>query len=740
MSKFLNKIAQTFRDNKNVVIIIAAAILVELITAVQYYYAHRMLHEQLDNRAEIELRLKAILIKGLLNVREKTMIEHVWDIHRNISNADSMFDVTKRIIMNSPEMMGSCLAFVPNYYPEKGKLFEPYAYKEGNTIKVKQLAEEGKHDYTHHPAFQRMTKEMTPFWSDPYQYKTDSTVMSLTTFSYPLIDKDSNLIAVCGLDFSLEMMSDTLDAHHTYPSSFNILLTNSGKIISRPPPHHPKVHDIDQVVKLINDKTTKRNFSRSGRSEYITFKSEKDGSKGYVFFANMRGKPNWVITVVCYDKEVYGQLFWMRLKTIFMMLLGFGILGFIIHQFARNERKLHNATIRQELLNGELRIAQNIQMDMLPKVFPPYPERNDIQIYGSLVPAKEVGGDIFDYFLRDEKLFFCIGDVSGKGIPSAIIMAETHSQFRMASVHENNPARIMQTLNIASCEGNESNIFITLFIGVLDLPTGRLRYCNAGHDIPYLISATDTNTLSPLPMQANIPIGLFDEFHYKMQETYIKQGTTLFLYTDGLPEAKNKAHKQFGTNRVEKVLKSIPQASPEEIIRLMDQQVHLFIEDAEQSDDLTMLSIKYTPKHDEFIEKEEITLTNDIKHVKTLNAFVKSITDKLNIDTSQARNIKLAVEEAVVNAMDYAYPKDIEGNITVQVMYNENKMKFVIIDSGVAFDPTEATLADTSLSIEDRPVGGLGLLLVRKMMDSINYERINNQNTLTLITSYTKKQ
>ena len=181
-------------------------------------------------------------------------------------------------------------------------------------------------------------------------------------------------------------------------------------------------------------------------------------------------------------------------------------------------------------------------------------------------------------------------------------------------------------------------------------------------------------------------------------------------------------------------------ASPEEIIRLMDQQVHLFIEDAEQSDDLTMLSIKYTPKHDEFIEKEEITLTNDIKHVKTLNAFVKSITDKLNIDTSQARNIKLAVEEAVVNAMDYAYPKDIEGNITVQVMYNENTMKFVIIDSGVAFDPTEATLADTSLSVEDRPVGGLGLLLVRKMMDSINYERINNQNTLTLITSYTKKQ
>ncbi|MBQ1701155.1 MAG: ATP-binding protein, partial [Prevotella sp.] len=172
----------------------------------------------------------------------------------------------------------------------------------------------------------------------------------------------------------------------------------------------------------------------------------------------------------------------------------------------------------------------------------------------------------------------------------------------------------------------------------------------------------------------------------------------------------------------------------------MNEQVHLFVEDAEQSDDLTMLAIKYTRKAYDYSLKESITLKNDIKQVKDLNSFVKSITDKLNMETSQAKNIKLAVEEAVVNVMDYAYPIGTEGDITLQALYNGRKLKFIISDNGIAFDPTKSSVADTSLSVEDRPVGGLGLLLVREMMDSINYERVNGKNTLTLITVYPRKE
>lgn len=735
----MGNIPKTLKNHKNVVIIIAAGLLIELFSAAQYYYAHNLLEEELDHRAENELRVKALMIRGILKTMEKTVSEHIWDIKRNIAYPDSMFDATARIIENTPEAIGSCLVFAPNFYPQKGRLFEPYAYKEGNNVKVKQISQEGVHDYTTHPAYQEVRRSMKPFWSDPYQYETDSTTLSLTTYSYPLTDKDNRFIAICGLDLSLEQIGDTLNARHIYPSSFNLLLTSGGKIISGPSKGHPKTHDVQQVIRMINDSTVERTFSRSGHSKCINFVSETDYAHGCIYYANMRRSARWQVAVVCYDDEVYEDLLWMRIKIFFLMLLGFGVLGFIIHRFARNERKLNKAQIIQERLGSELRIAQEIQMGMLPKEFLPYPDRNDLQISGSLVPAREVGGDIYDFFLRDEKLFFCIGDVSGKGVPSAIIMAEIHSQFRMATVHETNPAHIMQTLNIASCDGNEKNIFITFFIGVLDLPTGRFRYCNAGHDVPYLIANTASEPV-PLPVISNIPIGLFPEFEFKMQQTIIEKDTTIFLYTDGLTEAKNPAHKQFGIERIEKTLTGHSDDSPEQMIERMNQQVHAFMEQEEQSDDLTMLSIRYMPKRNEYDHEEEFMLTNDIKYVDDLNKFVDTITTHLNFDKSKAANIKLAVEEAVVNVIEYAYPRGTKGNISVQAMYNKRKLKFVITDSGVAFNPTKSELADTTLSAEDRPIGGLGILLVRELMDSINYERIDNKNTLTLITHYEAKE
>ena len=739
MGKIPGNIFKALKGHKNVLFIIAAALLVELFSAAQYYYAHDLLEKELDHRAEGELRVKAILIRGILNVMAKTVDEHVWDIKRNINRPDSMFDVATRIIQNTHKAEGSCLVFTPGFYASKDSLFEPYAYKSGNGIEVKDLCANGDHDYTQHPAYKKMEKELKPFWSDPYVNETDSTKMSLTTYSYPLKDSNDRLIAICGLDVSLEQIGDTLNARHIYPSSFNLLLTQSGELISGPSSHHPKAHDIEQVIRLINDSTVPRDSSQSGHSKRIIFKSEYDNSRACLYYANMKGSPHWQLAVVCYDNEVYGDLYLMRIKIFLLMLLGLGVLGYVIYRFANNERKLNKAKIQQELLSSELRIAQEIQMGMLPKEFPPYPDRNDLQLFGSLVPAREVGGDVYDFFLRDEKLYFCIGDVSGKGVPSAIIMAKIHAQFRMASVHETNPAHIMQTLNISSCESNEKNIFITFFIGVLDLPTGLLRYCNAGHDIPYLLTSTEGKDVVQLPVIGNIPIGLFADFTFKSQETVISQDTSIFLYTDGLTEAKNEAHEQFGISRIERVLAMNAQADPETIVNKMNRQVHQFMEQEEQSDDLTMLAIRYTPKRNEYTHEEGITLKNDIRCVDQLNDFVKSITDKLDIDTSKAHNIKLAVEEAVVNVMEYAYPTGTTGDIGIQAMYNERKLKFIITDSGVAFNPTKASLADTTLGVEERPVGGLGLLLVRELMDSINYERINHKNTLTLITHYKSK-
>jgi len=262
------------------------------------------------------------------------------------------------------------------------------------------------------------------------------------------------------------------------------------------------------------------------------------------------------------------------------------------HSLTQYVDELKSTTAQKASIESELKIAHRIQMSMLPKTFPPYPERNDIDIYGLLTPAKAVGGDLFDFFIRDEHLFFCIGDVTGKGVPASLFMAVTRSLFRNVSSRVSRPEIIVKTLNDAMSENNEMNMFVTLFVGVLDLSTGMLDYCNAGHDAPLLIG----DGVSTLPCYANLPVGAFPGSPFACQQTIIKPQTTIFLYTDGLNEAENVAHDQFGDDRIRQLAEQLSaehKHQPQLLIEQMEQAVHSFVGQAEQSDDLTILAIQY---------------------------------------------------------------------------------------------------------------------------------------------------
>lgn len=246
--------------------------------------------------------------------------------------------------------------------------------------------------------------------------------------------------------------------------------------------------------------------------------------------------------------------------------------------------ELKESTAAKAAMTSELNVAHSIQMSMLPKDFPAFPDRKDIDLYASLTPAKAVGGDLYDFFVHDGKLFFCIGDVSGKGVPAALVMAVTRTLFRNISEHTHKPSHIVETMNTNICQGNENCMFVTLFVGVLDLSTGLLRYCNAGHDAPYI-----RDTL--LPCDANMPVGVTAELKYTEQETAIAPGTIVFLYTDGLTEAENASHEQFGMKRITDVV-TAHNGTPQELIETMINAVHSYVGDTEQSDDLTMLAFK----------------------------------------------------------------------------------------------------------------------------------------------------
>ena len=266
------------------------------------------------------------------------------------------------------------------------------------------------------------------------------------------------------------------------------------------------------------------------------------------------------------------------------------------HSLSNYIAELKETTASKAAIENELRVAHDIQMSMLPKAYPSYPEREDIDIFGSLTPAKDVGGDLLDFYIREDLLFFCIGDVSGKGVPASLVMAVVRSLFRNISGHTSDPVEIVTSLNDALSEDNDTNMFVTFFVGVLNLSTGILRYCNAGHDAPMLIG----QGVGMLPCDPNLPIGVMYGWNFSVQEISIAEGTTIFLYTDGLNEAENVEHAQFGVEPIKELAKKLLAEGknvPHVVIDKMTEAVHAFVGEAEQSDDLTMLAIKYIHFH-----------------------------------------------------------------------------------------------------------------------------------------------
>ena len=614
----------TFRlKNKVVLNIILAAIVLELISGAQFYYFQNMLADELEMRAETELTMKAMVVKSSLNLSENSLMGHLWEMERNIAQPDSMFGIMEGVLRSHPNLVGCWIAFVPDYYPNKGRLFEPYSYWDHGTIRRQIIGPE--HDYSQSDAYKKVVSEDVSLWVDPYYDRFSG--LNLVSYAVPIHDKKKDVVAVFGLDISTKWLGDTLNYRHIYESSIDLLLTREGKLVAGPKPVQAKASDVKHIVDILKDNTVAKHDSKNGKCKVATFNDPDDKEKGYVYFTSFKGKPDWQIAVVCYDDEVFGSLRRMHLTILLTSLAGIILLGFIISYFIKNNKKLENTKKEKERIDSELRVASNIQMQMLPKQKDS--QRDDIEVYGSLVPAREVGGDLFDYFVRDEKLFFCIGDVSGKGVPSAMLMAVMHTWFRATATHHSDPAHIMRAINEASCEGNESNMFVTLFIGILDLPTGRLCYCNAGHDAPIVLRSNEErgslrhtltigqrtrNEAAALEVKANLPVGVLNDFNYKMQEATMEKDSMLLLYTDGLTEAMNKERKQFGIDRVMTLLNSVTESSPKQLLEAMSHEVKAFTNGTEQSDDLTMLAIRYTPKQFDSEFTETLTLIKKIRN------------------------------------------------------------------------------------------------------------------------------
>ena len=568
-------------------LIILAAVLLEIISAIQYSYMHSLMDEELEKHVLSELYAKSYILQQTLRSAEATLNEHLWDINRTIDDPVQIIGATERLLYANPDLVGACMAFTPDYFPQIGRLYEPYATKHGDSIITQDLSTTSDHDYTQHPAYQWVMQNNAPMWSDPYEYTTSEGRTALTTYTFPIHNTEGRIVALCGIDLSLKWLGDTLNTHFLYPSSFDLFLTSQGQLVAGPVQQRVSKQRVQEVVRLINDSTVQRHTTDDDRILSLDFTDPETHQRGYIYYMKMHNQPGWQVAFVCYDKEAFGQLQTMRLHILLFMLLACGLIALIVLRAIHNTQQLYRVNAEKRRIDNELRVAHDLQHQMLPPENASFGANGEIALSASLVPAKEVGGDLFDYFLHNDKLYFCIGDVSGKGIPAAMLMAKTITLFRDTAAHLNSPAHMMQTINKASCQNNEANMFVTLFIGILDLPTGKLHYCNAGHEHPYING-------QEIDIKPNMPVGAFEDFQYTAETTTLPSDALLFLYTDGLTEAMNSSRKLFGQQRVTEILQQCNALPPAQVLDRIKSEVQTFVGAARQSDDLTLLTLRYT--------------------------------------------------------------------------------------------------------------------------------------------------
>ena len=562
------RLKNVLKRNLGLTAIIAAALLLEITSGVMGYINHSVIQNTMENLVDQEMNAIFYRIRNQLSKVEVTLNNMAWVVSDDLAEADSMFVTTYRMVENNPAILGGTISFIPNYYPQKGYWFEPYAVRRTmsdgrETIETIQLGS-ASHDYTKSEFFTVPIAQNCGHWSEPY-LDADGAKAMVTTYGTPVHDRQGKTVAVVDADLSLEWLDNVIAEEKTYQSTNRFLVTGSHNLLAG-----EDGPELQAALKLL--KTT------GNKESYHKVKNEA-GKKQHVFFQPVGGMTDWVLITVLDDSDVFGDLRKTRLILYVLTGLGLLFLGFIVYRTSRNR-----VNAAKERIDSELRIARDIQMSMVPGVFP---QHEGLDMYAEMNPAKEVGGDLYSYVMQGNMLYFCVGDVSGKGVPASLFMAQSARLFRTLAAEGMMPADIAVRMNNELAENNDQGMFVTMFMGLLHLDTGRLDYCNCGHNPPVIDGQF-------LKMQYdNQPLGLWEDEPFEGESIADIRGKQLLVYTDGLNEAENKQMELLGNKRLLELMADTSRLDSHQVIDMLKSAVEQHRNGAEPNDDLTMLAIHY---------------------------------------------------------------------------------------------------------------------------------------------------
>lgn len=683
---------------KGIPTVIGAALFIVAIMGSNFYNDFQQDQEDARILMESKLQIANLDVMWELYDVEMAIDKLGQKVSAQLDHPDDMYGLARETIGLSTFIKAVFIAFTPNYYPSKGRWFQPRCIRRDSLLVLEQGGRVS-HDYFKQRWYRDVEGDTLcrPKWTPPYvdHSQDDAVVMTL---SRPLYDNRGKMAAIIGIDVSLQSLLSLLKHIEPYDGSVCQLLDGEGRMLV-------SSGDTDFSTDRFLIRTTILMPSRPMSDEMVN------------------SPMNLQVRLAIPKRAVFGPSARQNLISLVLMIVGLLLLVLIVQRSMRNLFILNKAREQQQAIEGELRIAHDIQMHMLRNDFPS-------SLHAALLPMKEVGGDLYDFYQKDDVLYFIIGDVSGKGLPAAMIMAGTVAAFRMASRHLDTPVEIVSEINRAISERNPELFFITAFVGKLDTRHGLLTFCNAGHNPPVLNGQL-------LKTDSDIPIGYDADYVYSQHGALFTQGSFIVLYTDGITEVRNPSRQFMGTQRLMTVVNEHCMENVSSLTETIVSAACKFAGPAEQCDDMTLMCIR----NDVAPQSPALIINNDVEDLSRIKPLIRDYCECLGCGQQNTRKIRLAVEEAVANVISYAYPKGELGTIHVDILAqpitdvsSTGRLTVVISDSGQPFNPLARQAVDVEQAAHDRQIGGLGIHLYRQLMDKVTYERTDDgRNVLTLI-------
>ncbi len=620
-----------------VLLIVTALFVVALATA--YHTARRQVQQEVVEHAQVALDHTILQISTILQEVEQAVADATSRSQNRVEDPEALVLLTEQLLATHPDITGSAIAFPPHYFPEKGRYYAPYLYREGDRIIRKQL---GSETYRYHEmAWYRVAMErQEPYWCEPY-YDRGGAERLLTTYAYPLRDATGEPYAVLTADLSIEAFAEQVKAIKPYPDAYNFMISRQGAFLAHSRHEALLSETIFENAERFREPELATLAKRMVSLERGVALHRRNGVDYYVLFAPV-ANTGWSVAVVCPYTHLFSGVYSLRSTIVGIFGVGVvlivGLCYLMIRRLTRPLKRLtrsateiaagefshpipevagrdemrqlrdsfehmrlslityieelRTTTAQKERMASDLRVAREIQRGMLPTERSLKEHQRSLCLASRLLPAREVGGDLYHYFIQEGQLYFIIGDVSGKGVPAALVMAVLCRMFRTVAPMHHSPAEILGTLNRVLAEQNEQGMFCTALVGILNLESGQLRYANAGHNPPLLCE--EGGKASLLAVEPNIPLGVLEEFSYTEGESRLAPKSHLLLYTDGVTEATNAHGELFGQERLLALLTRYREEQPESLVEALLEAIREFTQGCEQSDDIAILDLMRT--------------------------------------------------------------------------------------------------------------------------------------------------